>query len=349
MDGSAKLHGTSFIGDALQRSRTLMGLPALLDEFGVTPAALADAFPVPDRVWSDPDFVLPMSQICGVLAAAARLTGCPHIGLLLGSRIDATVLGLPGAWLAAAPTLADALQGFILLQPANTRAAALYLLDHGSEAFFGYGIYDRVVEGREQVYALTMAISARTVRHLTGGRHGPSEAVFPFRAPADTSAFSRVLDAPVRFGEASCGIALSRAALACPTPSAAAGDSVDAWLRRLHEAPPFSQISMTERARHILRPILSRRRALREDAARLAGVSPRTLNRRLQDEGTSLRALIEEQRFVMAEELLLLTDLQLGEIALALGFEAEGSFFRSFRRWTGQTPDAWRQAQRHPG
>jgi AraC-like DNA-binding protein len=345
MDGRATTggRGSTFTGDGLQRSGTLMHLPALLHDFGVPLTALVAACPVPDGVWTDPYFTLPMTQICGVLAAAVRLTGCAHLGLLLGTRVDATALGLPGAWLAAAPTVGDALQGYVLLQPSNTRAAALYLLDHGSEAFFGYGIYDRFAEGREQVYALTMSIAVRMVRQMTGGRFGAAEAVFPFRAPAEPAVYARLLGAPTRFDETSCGIVLTRAALACPTAQAAGGN-LDEWLRRSRDLLPGGGHSWTQRTRHIRRPLWSRSRALRDDAARLLDVAPRTLNRRLQDEGTSLRELVEEQRFIMAEELLLLTDMRVGEIALALGFEAEGSFFRSFRRWTSVTPDAWRQA-----
>lgn len=334
--------------NALQRTTSLMHLPQLLADFGVTLPQLDAACPVPPQVWTDPAHAMPMARICAVLDTAARLAACPHLGLLLGMRVDASLLGLPGSWLSAAPTLRDALQGFIQLQPANTRAAALFLLDHGPEAFLGYGIYDRLVPGREQVYAMSISLTVAKIRHLTGGRANPAEVYLPFRAPPDAAIFDRLLGAPVRFGQSGCGILLTRTALDCPTVNAPAGARLDDWLLRLHDLVPSPAGIWTRRTQHALRPLLSRQRALRDDVARHLGLAPRTLNRRLQAEGTSLRDLIEEQRFIVAEELLLLTDMRLGEIALALGFEAEGSFFRSFRRWTGTTPDNWRQSHASP-
>ncbi|WP_413875631.1 AraC family transcriptional regulator ligand-binding domain-containing protein [Albidovulum sp.] len=344
MDGqkTATAKTSRFCADAMQRTTSLMQLPALLAEFSVPLPRLEAACPVPSEVWTDPAFALPMSRFCEVLDAAARLAGCRHLGLLLGARVDAAMLGLPGQWLASAPTLHDAIQGFILLQPANTRAAGLYLLDQGADAFLGYSICDRWAPGREQVYALAMSITTRKIRQLTRGRHGPAEVLLPFRAPPDPEIYAHMLAAPIRFDATVCGMVLPRAALACPA-GAAAGLALDDWLRRAQTLLPPSSRNWTSRTRLVLRPLLSRGRSVRADVARLAGVSPRTLNRRLEEEGSSLRDLVEDLRFVMAEELLLLTDLRMGEIGLALGFEAEGSFFRSFRRWTGTTPENWRR------
>ena len=276
--GTATAKTSRFSADAMQRTTSLMPLPELLAEFGVTLPRLEAACPVPSEVWTDPAFALPMSRICELLDAAARLAGCRHLGLLLGARVDAGMLGVPGQWLASAPTLHDALHGFILLQPANTRASALYLLDQGADIVLGYGICDRWAPGREQVYALAMSITTRKIRQLTRGRHGPVEVLLPFRAPPDPGVYAHVLAAPIRFNETACGMVLPRAALACPT-GATADLAPDAWLRRAQKLLLPASGTWTSRTRIILRPLLSRGRSVRADVARIAGVSPRTLNR----------------------------------------------------------------------
>ncbi|MGQ0709554.1 MAG: AraC family transcriptional regulator ligand-binding domain-containing protein [Rhodoferax sp.] len=75
------------------------------------------------------------------------------------------------------------------------------------------------------------------------------------------------------------------------------------------------------------------------------GVSERTLQRRLADEGTSFQHLLSAVRRERAHALLADLELELGEIAFLLGFEDQNSFFRAFRQWEGQTPSHWRAAR----
>lgn len=339
--GTRRPRPSSFSGDAMQRTAPFLPLPSLLAEFGVSVEQLVQTYPVPTAVWTDPNFFLPYAQLCGLLDAAARLTGCPHFGLLLGARGGASQLGLAGQWLFTAPTLRDAILGFIALQSSNTRAASVYLHDFGEDAFFGYGIYDRVAVGREQVYALALTVATQTMRKLSGGRFEVLEVHFPFRPPGNVAPFERIYQAPVRFNGAACGLVLGKSVLATPTGGHTQGDLED-WLRPALALIPPAEHAWTARTRHILRPLLTRERSVASVVARLSGVSERTLNRKLKAEGSSLRDLIDDIRFVMAEEYLLLTDLRIAEISLLLGFEAEGSFYRCFKRWTGTTPEVWR-------
>ncbi|MFG1377460.1 helix-turn-helix domain-containing protein [Xanthobacter autotrophicus] len=71
---------------------------------------------------------------------------------------------------------------------------------------------------------------------------------------------------------------------------------------------------------------------------------PRTLNRRLLEAGSSFVAIRDEVRFRVAQELLALTDLPVGDIASALSFSAHSNFVRAFRRWAGVTPTVWRSS-----
>lgn len=75
--------------------------------------------------------------------------------------------------------------------------------------------------------------------------------------------------------------------------------------------------------------------------ARALGHSLRTLHRRLQAEGTSFRALTEEVREALAEELLQNSHLRLEEIADRLGYAEAASFTHAFKRWKGHAPRAY--------
>jgi AraC-like DNA-binding protein len=76
--------------------------------------------------------------------------------------------------------------------------------------------------------------------------------------------------------------------------------------------------------------------------ARSLGLSPRTLQRRLGELGTSYQKLLDEVRRRSARRLLANTDLGAGEVAFLLGFEELNSFTRAFHTWEGTTPTRWR-------
>ena len=80
--------------------------------------------------------------------------------------------------------------------------------------------------------------------------------------------------------------------------------------------------------------------------ARLFSMHRRTLHRHLRMEGLAFRQVANEIRFEIACELLENTDMALSQIAAVLRYSELSAFTRAFRRWSGQTPSAWRSS--HP-
>ena len=76
--------------------------------------------------------------------------------------------------------------------------------------------------------------------------------------------------------------------------------------------------------------------------ARMLNLTPRTLHRRLIDEGSSYRDIIEYVRHQLAMDYLLDQQIIIKEIAFMLGYSDLASFRRAFKRWTGQTPSEYR-------
>ncbi|WP_341250223.1 AraC family transcriptional regulator [Euzebya pacifica] len=78
--------------------------------------------------------------------------------------------------------------------------------------------------------------------------------------------------------------------------------------------------------------------------ARRLGMSERTLHRRLADEGASFQTIATQARREAAEALLGTTEHPLADVAFLTGFADQSAFTRAFKRWTGQTPTAYRAA-----
>lgn len=103
--------------------------------------------------------------------------------------------------------------------------------------------------------------------------------------------------------------------------------------------------SMSETVKWIVKRSLSAGRPDIQAIANELGISERTLQRRLTDEGTSFKQLLTEARREQAREFLADPSLDIKEVAFLLGYEDQNSFYRAFRLWEGDTPSNWRSEQ----
>lgn len=74
-------------------------------------------------------------------------------------------------------------------------------------------------------------------------------------------------------------------------------------------------------------------------------MSTRTLQRRLNEEGTSFQAILETVRAELAHYYLTNSSLPSAQISLLLGFKDPNSFFRAFHAWSGATPESVRSRE----
>lgn len=82
------------------------------------------------------------------------------------------------------------------------------------------------------------------------------------------------------------------------------------------------------------------------DIAEYLGMSLRNLQRKLHDQGTSYKEILETTRKKLAMDYILQQHLSLSEIGYLVGFSSVGNFNRAFKRWTNQTPGDYRQSNK---
>jgi AraC-like DNA-binding protein len=78
--------------------------------------------------------------------------------------------------------------------------------------------------------------------------------------------------------------------------------------------------------------------------AAMFNVSTRTYRRRLQKEGTTFQALLDQTRLELAQHQLVRSDISIAAIAHALGFSDASNFRRAFIQWSGISPSRWRKS-----
>ncbi|WP_313462863.1 helix-turn-helix domain-containing protein, partial [Pseudomonas nitroreducens] len=107
--------------------------------------------------------------------------------------------------------------------------------------------------------------------------------------------------------------------------------------------------SISGRVVALLGEQLARGEPGRASVASELGLSERTLQRRLAEEGSSYQQLLADTRRQLAERYLGEGNLPATDIAALLGYSEPSVFFRAFRHWTGLTPGEYRQRRRQSG
>ncbi len=192
-----------------------------------------------------------------------------------------------------------------------------------------------------------VAMGARVIAEGFGIPHALREVWFDHPPTAPLERYTEAFSAPVRF-RAPCNALLLHAARLDDPVDPDAG----ARLRvlRAHLELVRQQLEQQGEPAELrrIRDAAARNAARQEyRAAALArhlGMSLRTLQRRLDALGTSVRALIDDVRAATARQLISDPALSLFEVAHALGYSTESAFRRAFRRWTGQSPAHYRRS-----
>jgi len=104
--------------------------------------------------------------------------------------------------------------------------------------------------------------------------------------------------------------------------------------------------SILKQVKWVLTRLLSGSRPDLPMVAKELGMSERTLQRRITDEGTTFRQLLSETRHELVRQYLGNASVEITEAAFLVGYEDPNSFYRAFRSWEGQTPAEWRAAHR---
>jgi AraC-like DNA-binding protein len=107
-----------------------------------------------------------------------------------------------------------------------------------------------------------------------------------------------------------------------------------------------SQDSLSELVRTAIQQRLTGHRPSIEEISKDLHMSSRTLQRRLQESGSSYQRVLDEARRQMARYYLGNSLLELNEAAYLLGYEDSNSFVRAFRTWEGIPPGLWRETHR---
>jgi AraC-like DNA-binding protein len=315
-------------------------LVELTRRWSVTPEALLADLPVTSAALADPTTRVPLKVCEAIISRAHALTHEPALAVHVGTQMRLSSHGFLGFAAMTAGTVREALE--LATKFASTRTSAISLALHVEGDTASVVIEERTPLGdmREFLVVALLVGIWQLGQALTGGPlDGYAECAFP--APAYAAAMP--LAGRLRFERPAHRLVFAASVLALPfvTADPVATKISTAQLERelanVVDAGLPSRIRALFAARSDFPPIT--------DVAKQLRMSTRTLKRKLAEHDTTFSAIRDEQRRQRALLLLDNRDLSIGEIATKLGYSELPNFTRAFRKWTGMTPNAYRDAR----
>ncbi|HSR99377.1 MAG TPA: AraC family transcriptional regulator [Kofleriaceae bacterium] len=296
---------------------------------------------------TDPDARFPLVCLDKLWDRAAARVGDPDLGLHVAESIDPSSFGLLSYLGTASATWGDGLHRllryFRLLSEGSRYALTVHdgvaTLTASQDTPFSAPVRQRV--------EFTISVLFCYARHLITGDWQVLDVFFEHAAPLDLAEHRRVYGRVPRFATWHSGFSFDGELLARPLRTG--NPTLAELLERLAahmlaDLPPVATIAGTLREL-CLRDGFEHELTL-ETAAHRLHLSPRTLQRRLRDEGTSHQEVVDDSRRQLASRMLVQSGLGIAEVAFALGFSEPSGLHRAFKRWTGMTPAEYRRAAR---
>lgn len=333
---------------AVVRAGALQGFDDLVRRCGDDPVRLRRRRGLACREAAYPEAMVCLDSVAWLLEDAAISCARPDLGLRLGSTQNPSMLGLLAIVVQGAETAGAALldssrylfmhsPNYQLVLESSPASAA-----EGVTLRFDVGVaedvpYRQLIDG-------CLASLLALARGLSGIPIVPRSVSLPHTPAATRRTYENVFGAPVAFEQPKAALHLDPNLLAAKL-HAARPEIRRRALAYIVERYPPTDATTTTQVRNALGGTIGATRGTKGEIARLFGLHPRTLQRRLEAEGTSFESIRDEVYRAATLRLLTETTIPLGQVAHALGFSEHSAMSRKVKHWRGSTPSEIRAAR----
>ncbi|MFA5951031.1 MAG: AraC family transcriptional regulator ligand-binding domain-containing protein [Hyphomicrobium sp.] len=324
---------------ALTRASTLGPILEYIEKGGGSVERVFQAAELPLQICDRPNALFPLRDQFKILELAARELGDDALPARLATSIGTAGLGVFGDKFVAARTLGDAItEGNEIYFSTLQSATNIKLTIEGRMARWSYAVEEHTDAGRQKNELLAMGYMMDLIRRYAGPQWVPTRVEVPGSPLHGRRAVENILRCDISSGKVASTI-FPAELLEITNPSPKLSSIL---LDTEVPAPTDFQACLQE----LVRLGLLTGRPQRAWVARRLGLSVRTMQRRLNDEGISFAGLAAAVIKRQAADLLRHRDVPISDIAYELGYSDPAHFTRAFNRWYGQSPQAWRKTER---
>lgn len=329
------------------RAVTLSGYIEVAQAVGLDGARMLRQAGISLDSLEDTENRLPAGAVVRLLERSAEESGCESFGLLMAERRTFASLGPVSLLLERLPNLRSVVRASIVFQRHLNDVVAIALEDDDDTSMVKLDLWPEYWGA--QMLDLLVGIAFQVLVGASGGRWKPACVHTMRKAPDDLAVWRRLFAAPVEFEANFSGFSCESAALQIPNPLAdeAMAHNAHQLLRLLPLTSGPEPIG--DKVRRTISLLLPSGRATVDQVAAQLGLSARSLQRRLDDEGLQFAELLSGVRQELATAYLTNSARPVTSVAALLGYSSPSSFTRWFAGTFGVAPQVWRANQRDHG
>lgn len=304
---------------------------------------LLEAAIEPDQL-NDPEGRILVSKMSRLWTLAVAATGNEAFGLCVPQFVQPTSFHALGFSWMVSDTLREAWHRAQRYYQIVSNVLTIEIQEGPDESAFCYVKIPGQTYAKEAIdaFSATMISMAMSV---SAGQLRPLRVELEREPPGDPASFCKYFPCDIRFSAGHNKIYFKNSDLDKSLPSANReialknDEVVQNYLSRL------LQQSLTKQVTEKIITALTMGEPSQSLVADSLNMSSRNLQRKLKDEATSFRQLLDEVRKNLAQRYLTHSQQSIIEITYQLGFQDPSNFTRAFKRWFGMSPTAFRQQQ----
>ncbi len=329
------------------RGTALSNYPRLVAELGGDPARLLRAAGIRPADVGKYEVFVPFQGVLRAIESAAAATATPDFGRRLAQLQGIEILGPVGVAARTSATVADALTMFGTFMSAYSPAIAIRVaaLADPQRSFIVFEFLLEHAPPCPQSMELSLGVSLRVLRFLLGSDWSPLSVHFPHDPLTPMADYVAYFGCAAHFAERMAGFKIRAADLRRPLHR---DDVAHRAIVEHLNSIAAQDTGLAQSVRTIVRQLLPTGAATLEVIATQFNLHPKTLQRRLADEGTTFAGLVDEVRKEAAERYLSTTHISLSHLTRELGYAEQSVLTRSCQRWFGCGPAAYRRRLRPP-
>jgi len=330
------------MAQSLVRAACLTHYAEVAQASGLNPLRMLLDVQLSPHVLDEPDLMIPVDKVARLLQDSANRSGNESFGLCMASSRLLSNLGPVGLLIRDQQTLRDSLNLLVRYLATLNSALSLVIEEAGDTVV----LRERLLSGRageptRQRVELAMGVMVRVIRQLIGRDWQPQRVYFEHAAPQDGRMHARMFGLRVAFNQAFNGIVCTKADL--DTRNEFADPAMIRYAQKLLDfAPPADESHILDDVRRTILLLLPSGRCTIEQVSEHMGVMPRTIQRRLTEQGQTFSCAMNDIRQQLALRYVLESKRSLAEIADLLGFTAASSFSRWYQSQFGCSAKASR-------
>lgn len=312
---------------------------------GLDSNKLCDRVGIDMDLLKNPDARMPTSKIQSLWKALTEFTGDESLPLRLGQEVNPFSFGVVVYMLMHCSTLKMALEKLCQYQDVACEGMITSFHTNNENCFLTVKINDEAIIYPRFTLESELSVYLGMIKAMIGRDFPVNEVHFSYNAPSDLAIYRAVLGTDnIYFSSSFTGLVFNKSLLDFPVLNAnpTLFPLFEKHVKEYYDKLKKSDTLSFKIKEEIVKGLKGEEPTLTAIAKNIA-MSPRSIQMKLKEEQVTFRQLLEEVRKDIAISHLKESAISTTDISFLLGFSEPSVFQRSFKKWTGRTPAAFRK------